>query len=186
MINGETVSGVTTMQMDEGLDTGDMLLKTEVPLEADETGGSLHDKLAKAGASLCVETLARLREGTITPVKQGRKSHLIRFYAEKRDGQDRLGPAGREDRAADPGIESLAQRLYRLEWQSDEDLEAKVREGGRDAEPGTIVKVEKDGFFVQTGEGQLKVMALQIPGKKRMDAAAFLRGYSMETGMRLG
>ena len=64
--------------------------------------------------------------------------------------------------------------------------EAKVREGGRDAEPGTIVKVEKDGFFVQTGEGQLKVMALQIPGKKRMDAAAFLRGYSMETGMRLG
>ena len=71
VINGETVSGVTTMQMDEGLDTGDMLLKTEVPLEADETGGSLHDKLAKAGASLCVETLARLREGTITPVKQG-------------------------------------------------------------------------------------------------------------------
>ena len=69
VINGEEVSGVTTMQMDEGLDTGDMLLKTEVPLEPKETGGSLHDKLAAAGASLCVRTLKALEEG-VTPSGQ--------------------------------------------------------------------------------------------------------------------
>ena len=71
VIDGEQVSGVTTMQMDEGLDTGDMLLKTEVVLEEQETGGSLHDKLSEAGAKLLVETLRRLEEGSITAQKQG-------------------------------------------------------------------------------------------------------------------
>ena len=71
VINGEKVSGVTTMQMNEGLDTGDMLLKVEIPLDEKETGGSLHDKLAEAGARLCVETLDALKAGTVTPEKQG-------------------------------------------------------------------------------------------------------------------
>ena len=71
VINGEKVSGVTTMQMDAGLDTGDMLLKTEVVLDEKETGGSLHDKLAEAGARLCVETLKGLEAHAITPEKQG-------------------------------------------------------------------------------------------------------------------
>ena len=186
VINGETVSGVTTMQMDEGLDTGDMLLKTEVPLEADETGGSLHDKLAKAGASLCVETLARLREGTITPVKQGESPTSYASMLKKEMGKiDWARPAGKIERLI-RGLNPWPSAYTDWNGKVMKIWEAKVREGGRDAEPGTIVKVEKDGFFVQTGEGQLKVMTLQIPGKKRMDAAAFLRGYSMETGMRLG
>ena len=71
VIDGEKVSGVTTMQMDEGLDTGDMLLKTEVVLDEKETGGSLHDKLAAAGARLLVETLQALEDQTVTAVKQG-------------------------------------------------------------------------------------------------------------------
>ena len=75
VINGEEVSGVTTMQMDEGLDTGDMLLKTELTLDKKETGGSLHDKLAKAGADLCVETLRALENQTAVWEKQGRARH---------------------------------------------------------------------------------------------------------------
>ena len=71
ILDGEAVSGVTTMQMNEGLDTGDMLLKTEVVLEEKETGGSLHDKLAQAGAALCVETLKGLEERSISPIPQG-------------------------------------------------------------------------------------------------------------------
>jgi methionyl-tRNA formyltransferase len=70
IIEGETVSGVTTMQMDEGLDTGDMIQKTEIVLDKNETGESLHDKLAEAGAKLCVETLKALQEGTVTPIPQ--------------------------------------------------------------------------------------------------------------------
>ena len=71
MINGEPVSGVTTMQMDEGLDTGDMIMKTEIVLDEKETGGSLHDKLAEAGAKLCVETLKAVEDGTAVRTKQG-------------------------------------------------------------------------------------------------------------------
>ena len=70
VMDGEPVSGVTIMQMDEGLDTGDMLAKTEVPLEPDETGGSLFDKLSRAGADLLIRTLPALEQGTLTPEKQ--------------------------------------------------------------------------------------------------------------------
>ena len=70
IIDGEEVTGVTTMQMDEGLDTGDMLLKTEIVIDKKETGGSLFEKLAEAGAKLCVETLVALQEKTVTPVPQ--------------------------------------------------------------------------------------------------------------------
>ena len=71
VINGEKVSGVTTMQMDEGLDTGDMIMKTEIVLDEKETGGSLHDKLAETGAKLCVQTLKALEDKTATWEKQG-------------------------------------------------------------------------------------------------------------------
>ena len=71
IIDGEEVTGVTTMQMNEGLDTGDMLLKVEIPIEAKETGGSLFDKLSDAGAKLCVETLDKLEKKEITPIPQG-------------------------------------------------------------------------------------------------------------------
>ena len=71
IIEGESVTGVTTMQMDEGLDTGDMIMKTEVPITEDETGETLHDKLASAGAELCVKTLKALEDGTAVHEKQG-------------------------------------------------------------------------------------------------------------------
>lgn len=186
VINGETVSGVTTMQMDEGLDTGDMLLKTEVPLEPKETGGSLHDKLAAAGASLCVRTLKALEEGAVTPKKQGESPTAYASMLKKEMG---------EICWKDPAIS--IERLIRglnpwpsayTGWQ-DKTMkiwEAEVLEEDGGQEPGTVVRVDKDGFLVQTGKGLLKVTALQIPGKKRMEADAFLRGYAMEPGEKLG
>ena len=186
VINGEAVSGVTTMQMDEGLDTGDMLLKTEVPLEPKETGGSLHDKLAAAGASLCVRTLKALEEGTVTPKKQGESPTAYASMLKKE-----MGEICWKDPAI--SIERLIQGLNPWPsaytgWQ-DKTMkiwEAEVLEEDSGQEPGTVVRVDKDGFLVQTGKGLLKVTALQIPGKKRMEADAFLRGYSMEPGEKLG
>lgn len=186
VINGETVSGVTTMQMDEGLDTGDMLLKTEVPLEPEETGGSLHDKLAAAGASLCVRTLKALEEGTVTPKKQGESPTAYASMLKKEMGEIRW-----EDPAI--SIERLIRGLNPWPsaytgWQ-DKTMkiwEAEILEEDSGQEPGTVVRVDKDGFLVQTGKGLLKVTALQISGKKRMEADAFLRGYSMEPGEKLG
>lgn len=182
IIEGEKVTGVTTMQMDEGLDTGDMLLKTEIPMDEKETGGSLHDKLAEAGAKLCVETLEALQNKTVTPVPQGETTTA---YAKMLDKQ--LGNI--DWNATAIAIERLIRGL--TPWPSAytnwngkvmKIWEAEVAPGASEAMPGTIVKVEKDTFYVQTGEGLLKVCELQIPGKKRMDAGAFMRGYQVKEG----
>ncbi|MCI6121270.1 MAG: methionyl-tRNA formyltransferase [Lachnospiraceae bacterium] len=182
VINGERVSGVTTMQMDEGLDTGDMIMKTEVVLDEKETGGSLHDKLALEGAKLCVHTLKALEEKTAVWEKQ---EDSPTEYARMLD--KKLGDIEWTKDAA--SIERLIRGLNPwpsayTKWNSKimKIWEADVLEGQTDQMPGTIVKVEKDGFCVQTGTGLIKVLSLQIPGKKRMDAGAFLRGYPMEEG----
>ena len=86
ILDGEEVTGVTTMQMDEGLDTGDMILKEEIPILPDETGESLHDKLAAAGAALCVETLEALEDGTAVFEHQGETTTALCQNADKRDG----------------------------------------------------------------------------------------------------
>lgn len=188
IIDGEEVTGVTTMQMDEGLDTGDMLLKTEVTIEPKETGGSLFDKLAQEGAKLCVETLEALQNKTVTPIPQGETTTA---YAKMLDKQ--LGNIDWNKTAVQ--IERLIRGL--TPWPSaytnwnekvmkiwDAEVSA-IDIETEDAKAGTIVKVEKDAFYVQTGEGLLKVCELQIPGKKRMDAGAFLRGYQVKVGEKL-
>ena len=184
VINGEKVSGVTTMQMNEGLDTGDMLLKVEIPLDEKETGGSLHDKLAEAGARLCVETLDALKAGTVTPEKQGDSPTAYAKMLDKHMGKIDWKMSAKEIERLIRGLNPWPSAYTR--WnENDKGMkiwEAEVEEGQTDKAAGTGVEVAKDGFFVQTGDGLLKITALQIPGKKRMDAAAFLRGYQMETG----
>ncbi len=184
VINGEKVSGVTTMQMDEGLDTGDMIMKTEIVLDEKETGGSLHDKLAESGAKLCVQTLKALEDKNATWEKQGESPTAYARMLDKK-----LGDIDWSQEAV--SIERLIRGLN--PWPSAytgwngkvmKIWEAEVIEEDTKEEYGTIVRVEKDGFCVQTGSGLLKVLALQIPGKKRMEADAFLRGYQIEKGTR--
>lgn len=186
VINGERISGVTTMQMDEGLDTGDMIEKTEIVLDDKETGGSLHDKLAAAGAELLVETLKKIKDGTAVYTRQGESPTAYARMLDKKLGNiDWSTPA--ED------IERLIRGLN--PWPSAYTMwkgkvmklwEAEVIAGDSGLEPGKIAEVNKEAFTVQTGKGQLRIQMLQIPGKKRMDAAAFLRGYHLEYGDRLG
>lgn len=183
VIRGETVSGVTTMQMDEGLDTGDMLLKTEIILDEKETGGSLHDKLAIAGAQLCVETLKRLTEGCIARIPQGESPTEYARMLDKKLGNIDWGRSAAEIERLIRGLNPWPSAYTGWNGKVMKIWEAEVREDSSDrAIPGTIVGVEKDGFLVQTGSGILKVLALQIPGKKRMEAEAFLRGYPVKAG----
>ncbi len=186
IIDGEKVTGVTTMQMNEGLDTGDMLLKTEVVIEPKETGGSLHDKLSEAGAVLCVETLKALEAHTVMPVPQG---EMTTAYAKMLDKQ--LGNIDWKKSATE--IERLIRGL--APWPSAytswngkvmKIWDASALEEAEGNVPGTIVRVEKGAFYVQTGTGLLKVSELQISGKKRMDAGAFMRGYQVKEGEILG
>ena len=182
IIDGEAVTGVTTMQMDEGLDTGDMLLKAEVPITAEETGESLHDKLAKAGAALCVETLAKLQEGSIVPEKQGESPTAYAKMLDKKLGNIDWTKSAVEIERLVRGLNSWPSAYTYWNKKVVKIWKASVIDENSNEQVGTVVKVEKDGFYVQTGNGLLKVLELQIPGKKRMDAGAFLRGYTIEPG----
>ncbi len=184
VIDGEEVSGVTTMQMDEGLDTGDMLLKTEIRLDETETGGSLHDKLAAAGAELCVRTLKGLEEKTVVPEAQGESPTAYARMLDKKlgniDWSRDAGSIERLIRGLNPWPSAYTNwdgKVMKI-WEA----KAEKREAETGGVPGTVISVEKDGFCVETGDGVLKVLALQIPGKKRMDADAFLRGYEIAEG----
>lgn len=186
VINGESVSGVTTMQMDEGLDTGDMIMKTEVTLDDKETGGSLFDKLSEAGASLCVKTLEALEEGTAVFEKQGETTteyaRMLHKDMGSIDWKNDAQTIERLIRGLNPWPSAYTKwdgKVMKL-WEADVVLQNSKHE------PGTVVSVEKDSFYVQTGDGLLKVRSLQIPGKKRMEADAFLRGYKIEEGCELG
>ena len=182
IIDGEEVTGVTTMQMNEGLDTGDMLLKTIIPIEAKETGGSLFDKLAEAGAKLCVETLAGLEAKTIVPEPQGDTPTAYAKQIKKELGDIDWTWDGKASERLIRGLTPWPSAYSNWNGKQMKIWDAEILDGNTEEMPGTIVKVEKDAFYVQTGNGLLKVCELQIPGKKRMDAGAFLRGYQVKAG----
>ena len=195
VIDGESVSGVTTMQMDEGLDTGDMIMKTEVPIAADETGESLHDKLAAAGAALCVKTLKALEDGTAVHEKQGESPTAYAKMLTKELGNiDWTQPAVKIERLIRglnswPGTYShwngKVMKIWRAEAHTAEEGAKYAQEtAGADysAQAGTVLSVGKNDFTVQTGDGVLRILEVQMPGKKRMETGAFLRGNTMEPG----
>lgn len=182
VINGERVSGVTTMQMDEGLDTGDMLMKTEIVLDEKETGGSLHDKLARAGAELCVQTLEALKDGTVVREPQQESTTEYARMLDKGMGRIDWSKDAKSIECLIRGLNPWPSAYTEWNGKTMKIWEADVADIDEGREPGTVIRVEKDGFCVQTGSGSLKVCSLQIPGKKRMDAGAFLRGYQVDVG----
>lgn len=187
VIRGEKISGVTTMQMDEGLDTGDMLEKTEIILDEKETGGSLHDKLAEAGAKLCVHTLDKLVQGDLTPQKQGESPTEYARMLDKKLGDINWEQSAVEIERLIRGLNPWPSAYTDWNGKTMKIWEADAVPGeNTEKAPGTITDVTKDDFAVQTGDGQLRVCALQIPGKKRMEADAFLRGYQVKVGEHLG
>lgn len=187
VIRGEKISGVTTMQMDEGLDTGDMLEKTEIILDEKETGGSLHDKLAEAGAKLCVHTLDKLVQGDLSPQKQGESPTEYARMLDKKLGDINWEQSAVEIERLIRGLNPWPSAYTDWNGKTMKIWEADAVPGeNTEKAPGTITDVTKDDFAVQTGDGQLRVRALQIPGKKRMEADAFLRGYQVKVGEHLG
>lgn len=181
VLNGEKETGITIMRMDAGLDTGDMLKKQVISLAADETGGSLHDKLMAAGGPLLVETLKELEEGTVVAVPQTGES----CYASMLDKA--MGDIDWSRDAA--SIERLVRGLNpwpsaythwngkTLKLWKTEAVES-VQSGQA---PGTILGLD-GGILIQTGDGALRIRELQLEGKKRMDTGAFLRGAHMAVG----
>ena len=196
VIDGERETGITTMMMDVGLDTGDMLEKAVIPIEEKETGGSLHDKLSLAGGDLILSTLKKLEEGTLVRTPQTDEGTCYARMLTKS-----LGDIDWNQSAV--SIERLIRGLnpwpsaYTLWngktikiWSADvitgRETAVLLSESGVPSEtgitPGTVVCSNKHGLVVCTGDGLLSIRELQMEGKKRMDTPAFLRGYPIPEG----
>lgn len=187
VLDGEKVSGVTIMRMDAGLDTGDMIAKVEVPLDEEETAGTLFDKLSAAGAKLLVQTLPALADGTAVYEKQPEESPTP--YArmiKKQDGEIDWTRSAEEIERWIRGMSPWPSAYTHLGQKTLKIWRAKTAEGQKDCTPGTVLEAGKEGFVVGTGNGALRLLEIQLEGKKRMEAEAFLRGFSLERGTVLG
>lgn len=182
VINGDEITGVTTQRMDTGIDTGDMIAKREVRLAEDETGGSLFDKLAEVGAKLCVETMDMIEKGTAeyTPQNHDAATHTS-MISKELGNIDWTQPAAAIERLV-RGLNPWPSAYTHLDGKMIKIWRAKVVSDAADYEPGCIVKVTKDDIEVQAGDGVLSLLEVQLEGKKRMAADAFLRGYHLEEG----
>ena len=181
VINGDKKSGVTTMYMAEGLDTGDIIDTSEIVLDEKETGGSLFDKLADLGGKLILNTLDKLETGTATRTRQddARSTYAGKITKElgKIDFTKSAVEIERLIRGLNPwpsAFTYMDDKMLRI-WNADV-LEETVEE-----EPGTITEVNKKFIKVATGEGYLLLKEIQLEGKKRMDVTSFLNGYNFTT-----
>lgn len=187
VIDGEKESGVTIMQMDEGLDTGDMLLKGSLELAADETGGSLFERLSGLGAKLCVEALEKMEKGELKPEKQGESPTEYARMLTKDMGNLNWNESAEKLERLIRGLNPWPSAYTKLGDKTLKIWSARVCErADENAACGEIIRVTKDTVCVACGEGALEITELQLQGKKRMDTAAFLRGYHLEPGTKLG
>lgn len=187
IIDGEQETGVTIMQMDAGIDTGDILTQKKVIIEDKETAETLFDKLSQAGAALIVETLPMIERGEITPVKQDESlAGYVKMMDKSRGKIDWTSDAASIERLVRglnpwPSAYTSCQGKTVKIWRSDAVAAVEAAQ-----QPGTIVSVGKDFFDVACGSGNLRIYELQLEGKKRMDTKSFLLGNPWRAGMLLG
>ncbi|MBE5887688.1 MAG: methionyl-tRNA formyltransferase [Lachnospiraceae bacterium] len=185
VINGDEVTGVTIQQMDVGVDTGDIILIKELAIAKDETGGGLFDKLAIVGAEACVEALEQIASGTATRTPQNHEEATHVSMISKEFGEIDWNRSAVEIERLIRGLNPWPSAYTTLEGKTFKIWKARVIAEGSSYGPGRITKVTKDSILVQTGEGQLELLEVQLEGKKRMETDAFLRGYSVEAGTYL-
>ena len=186
VLDGCKESGVTIMQMDIGMDTGDMLLQGSLPITGEDTTGTMFEKLAVLGGELLIQTLEGLQQGAIQPVQQNEAeaTHAARILKED-EVIDWNKPADVifcqiRGLAPAPGAYTVWNDARLKIWKS----RVNPKETGK--APGTLVEIGKDYLLVQTGKGCLEVLELQPAGKKAMPAKAFCNGTGVEAGVQFG
>ncbi|MBM4124889.1 MAG: methionyl-tRNA formyltransferase [Nitrospira sp.] len=187
IINGERETGITTMLMDEGMDTGAILLQASIPIQPDDTAGSLSSKLAAVGGTLLIDTLRRLNEGTLSPRPQDHTQATMAPLLKKEDGliDWSLAATAIANRVRGmnpwPGAYTYAGEDRWVIWRTS----ATDRPVGP-AAPGTLVEVQKDRLLVATGNGELAITDLQPANSRRMSVAQYLAGHTLSPGLLLG
>lgn len=184
ILTGEEATGVTIMQMEEGLDTGDMLAKAELFIDK-MNGEELHDALATLGAKLLIETLPKIEAGTIIPEKQDDDLSTYAGMISKEDGKIDFTKTPeeieRQIRAFNPWPGAFCQygdgplKIWKAACLSEKS----------NAAPGTILAVSEAGIDVGCGDGVLRIIEIQLPGKKRVEVSAFLKGNRIEKDLVL-
>lgn len=192
VIDGDRESGITIMQMNEGLDTGDILLSKRYELKEKETGGSLFETLSKMGGPLVLEVLDQMEQGTLHPVPQKEEEHTYAKMLKKSTGEmdftksalslERLIRGLNPWPSAYTYLNGKMLKIWEAAVVSEESLSAEEVKKA----PGTILSVKKDYFLIRAGAGALKVLDVQLEGKKRMAAEAFLRGCMLTENTVLG
>lgn len=182
VIDGRETSGVTTIQMDAGIDTGDMLLKQEIPLDAKETGGSLFDKLSGAGARLLLETLEKAQAGELHPQKQDDSKATYAKMLDKSLGKLDFTRDAVELERLIRGLNPWPSAFGNYHGKTLKIWDVDVTTEEFQGACGDIVAVDKEQFTVKCKKGGLVVRNLQLEGKKRMNTAEFLRGCQIHVG----
>lgn len=185
IINGDQETGITTILMDAGMDTGDILLQERVPIDLEDTAGSLSEKLAKVGGPLLLETFRRLKAGILTPQPQDNDLATMAPLLQKEDGQIdwtlSAGEIANRVRGLSPwpgAFTYIGQERWMI-WK------ARALTDPTSAEPGTAVAVTKDAIHIATGRGLLAVTELQPANGRRMMIQQYLAGHRLAPGFRL-
>lgn len=186
ILNGEKESGVTIMQMDAGVDTGDMLLKAVVPISEKETDESLHDKLAAAGSRLIVEALEKLEAGELTPEKQDDEKSCYAKMLTKSMGLIDWKETAQSIERKVRGLHSWPGAYTFYKGKMLKIYQADVLEEAPDGEAGSVSSATKSGLIVNAKDGKLLLQEIQLEGKKRMAVKDFLLGCKVERGEKLG
>lgn len=186
IINGERDTGITTMLMDEGMDTGAILLQEQVAITPDDTAGTLSSRLASAGGRLLVQTIRHLKAGTLVPLPQDHSHASLAPLLKKEDGLIDWTLTAPEiaNRVRGfspwPGAYTFAGAERWTIWR------ASVRSGSSEEAPGHVVAATKEAFHVATGDGVLVVSEIQPANRRRMMASHFLAGHPLIPGLVLG
>lgn len=185
IIDGETETGVTTMLMDAGLDTGDMLVKQAIAIGPFETAGELHDRLARVGRQAMEETLHRLCAGTLEPEKQDDAHSCYAPMLKKEDGRVDWTRSATQIHNLARGLDPWPGAWTTLDGEILKIAATAPESGGADT-PGRVLSAGPEGVRIACGTGVLRIESLQLPGKKRLSAADFLRGRGLPAGTMLG
>lgn len=184
VLDGEKETGITTILMDEGIDTGDILLKKTIQIDTDETSGSLFDKLMALGAETILETLDELENGSLTPIKQGESPTAYAKMLTKAMGLIDFTKSAKELDCFVRGMDPWPSAYTRLSGKTLKLWKVRVVEGSGKA--GSVIGIGKESFTVACGEGAIEVLEVQLEGKKRMSAGDFLKGITLNIGQELG
>ncbi|MBP3451503.1 MAG: methionyl-tRNA formyltransferase [Agathobacter sp.] len=186
VINGDKVTGVTIQQMDIGVDTGDIIVTKELAISEEETGGGLFDKLAVVGAEACLEALEQIAKGTATRTPQNHDEATHVSMISKEFGNIDWNRSAAEIERLIRGLNPWPSAYTKLDGKTFKIWKAKVVSEENEYATGCIIRVGKGEMLVQTGNGVLSLLEVQLEGKKRMEVDAFLRGYQVEEGTFLG